>query len=200
MATYYVDYATGANNTYTALTTCIASNPSGTITRINKTAHGLATGNIVVLSAFSTWLNQQWTVTYVDANNFDLQGAVWQTTADNNGTVTRVWGRQWSEPWDKILRQTVVADDIVKIAKTPDPTSIGNATWTNKSVTITLATAQTTLIDDADSGWAANASGDVTVSTSATRKSGAARTVFTFDATPQTSIQNTTSCTKSICV
>lgn len=189
MATYYVDYATGANNTYTTLTSCVASNPSGTITRITKNAHGLVDGNIVVLSQFSAWLNGQWTVTNAQTNTFDLQGAVWQTTADATGDVVRVWGRKWSEPWDKILRQIVVANDIVKVAKTPDPVSIGNATWTNKSITITLATAQTTLIDDADSGWVAAAGGDVTVSTNTTRKSGTARTVFTFDAAIQTNIK-----------
>src|ERR1051325_1581513 len=33
--------------------------------------------------------------------------------------------------------------DRIKIAKSPDPTSLGNATWTNASRTITLATACT---------------------------------------------------------
>lgn len=192
MATYYVDYATGANNTYTALNSCVASNPSGTITRITKTAHGLTNGNIVVLTNFSAWLNTQWTVTNANPNYFDLQGAVWQTTAITSGTVTRTWGRQWSEPWDRIWRVSsgVVPGDTFKVAKSPDPVSIGNATWTSKSITVTLATAQTTLIDDCDSGWTAAVGGDVTVTYDTTqKKSGTGRVVCTFDATPQLNIK-----------
>lgn len=85
-----------------ALTACTVSNPSGTITRINKTGHGLVTGYNVTLSQFSSWLNNSYVITVVDADNFDLDGAVWETTADTSGTVTP-------------KQTTFITDDIVII-------------------------------------------------------------------------------------
>ena len=88
-ALYYCDPINGSDTARTALTTCTASNPSGSITRINKTAHGLLTGAIVDLTLFTAWLNAAWKITVVDANNFDLDEAVWQATADASVTVTQ---------------------------------------------------------------------------------------------------------------
>lgn len=173
-ATFYINTATGSDAARTALTTCIASNPSGTITRINKNTHGLSTGAVVDLTLFSAWLNDAWKITVVDANNFDLDGAVWQVTADNNGTVTPRGGSSWSDAWLSITggptATRVQGDDTIRVSKSPDPFSIGNATWTNTSNLVTLASAQTVTIDNCETAWTvANTS---TVTASATRKQG----------------------------
>lgn len=195
MAIFYVNYETGSNTT-TLTRSGIASNPSGTITRITSSSHGYANGDKIFLGGFSSWLNGIWTATNVATNTFDLQGAVWQATADTSGNCAKIvngdtWGTA-AKTVNRILAnysQVMQASDEIRIAKTAEPTSIGNATWTSKSITVTLATAQTTLIDEADSGWVAAAGGDITVSTNTTRKSGTARTILTFDATPQTNIK-----------
>lgn len=171
---FYIDLVSGSDTARTALTGCIASNPSGTITRINKTAHGLVTGAVVDLTLFSTWLNSAWKITKVDNDNFDLDGAVWQTTADVNGTVTPRGGSSWSDAWLTMTNGATAArvqsGDEVRVSKTDDPVSIGNATWTDTSKTVTLATAQTLTIDNCETAWTAiNAS---TVSTTTSRKQG----------------------------
>jgi hypothetical protein len=171
---FYIDLVSGSDAARTALTGCVASNPSGTITRINKTAHGLVTGAVVDLTLFSAWLNGAWKITKVDNNNFDLDTAVWQTTADANGTVTPRGGSSWSDAWLTITSGAtstrVQSGDEVRVSKTEDPFSIGSATWTDASKTVTLATAQTLTIDNCETAWTSANSGTVTTST--TRKQG----------------------------
>jgi hypothetical protein len=60
--------------------------------------------------------------------------------------------------------------DLIKFIESPAPVSIGNATWTLNSNTVTLAAAQTTNIDLCEASWTAAA--NVTASTSATRRQG----------------------------
>jgi hypothetical protein len=171
---FYIDLVSGSDAARTALTGCIASNPSGTITRINKTAHGLVTGAVVDLTLFSAWLNGAWKITKVDNDNFDLDTAVWQTTADTNGTVTPRGGSSWSDAWRTMTTGAsatrVQSGDEVRVSKTDDPVSIGSATWTDASKTVTLATAQTLTIDNCETAW--TAANSATVATSTTRKQG----------------------------
>ena len=179
---FYINLASGSDAARTALTSCIASNPSGTITRINKTAHGLVTGAIVDLTLFTTWLNAAFKITVVDANNFDLDNTVWQATADADGTVTPRGGSSWSDAWLTFTSGATAArlatGDTLRIAKTADEVSLGqNATWTDGSQTVTLATAVTKKIEDAIVAWTPVA--NVTSGTSTIRKLGATSTTIT---------------------
>ena len=179
---FYINLASGSDAARTALTSCIASNPSGTITRINKTAHGLVTGAIVDLTLFTTWLNAAFKITVVDANNFDLDNTVWQATADADGTVTPRGGSSWSDAWltftSGATAARLAAGDTLRIAKTADEVSLGqNATWTDGSQTVTLATAVTKKIEDAIVAWTPVA--NVTSGTSNIRKLGATSTTIT---------------------
>jgi len=175
-AIFYIDlYGGGIGDAArTALTGCIASNPSGSITRINKTAHGLITGAVVDLTLFTTWLNSAWKITKVDNNNFDLDGAVWQATADASGTVTPRGGSSWADAWSTINTGATAArinpGDEIRISKSPDPQSIGNALWTNLSKTIVLDAARTLDIDLCETAWTGMT--NVTSTASATRKQG----------------------------
>ena len=175
-AVFYINFASGSDAARTALAGCTASNPSGSITRINKTAHGLVTGAIVDLTLFTAWLNNAFKITVVDADNFDLDDTVWQTTADNNGTVTPRGGMNWTDAWLTITSGATAAriqpGDTLRIAKTADEVSLGqNATWTDNSQTVTLTTAVTKKIEDAISGW--TAATQITAATNANRKLGA---------------------------
>lgn len=191
MAVAYCKLDTGSTTyTLTALTSCIASNPSGTITRINKTAHGLTTGQLVSLTLFSTWLNRVWSVSVVDADNFDLVEAVWQTTADNNGTVTPYNGYSWAtaikEPLGLFnsIGGNAKPDVEVRMEKSPNPYSIGNATWTDGSGLVTLATAQTKTIDNCEIAWTAANSATVTRVTTSPVKQGTYRMQIAVPAVP----------------
>lgn len=173
---FRIDLVSGSDTARTALTSCTASNPSGSITRINKTAHGLVTGAVVDLTLFTAWLNDAWKITVVDANNFDLDGAVWQSTADTSGTATPRGGSSWADAWLTVNNGATAAriqpGDEIRFAKTADPVSLGqNATWTDGSQTVTLTSAVTKKIEDAISGWTAAA--NVTASTQTNRKLGA---------------------------
>lgn len=68
-------------------------------------------------------------------------------------------GADWANAWKTITNGATAAriapGDEIRIAKSPDPTSIGNATWTNLSKTVTLATAQTVTVDNCETAWTA---------------------------------------------
>lgn len=156
-AVFYLDFEGGSDSARTALTTVTVSNPSGTITRCNKTAHGLVTGAVVDLTLFSTWLNEAWKITVVDADNFDLDGAVWQATADTSGTATPRGGSSKADAWATMNSGATAAriapGDTIRIMASPDQTLVGNATWTQYSKTVTLAGAVTANITDCETAW-----------------------------------------------
>lgn len=173
---FRINQQTGSDAARTALTSCIASNPSGTITRINKTGHGLVTGAVVDLTLFSAWLNGAWKITVVDANNFDLDTAVWQTTADTNGTVTPRGGSSWSDAWLTITSGATAAriqpGDEIRINETPETSTGVDATFTNNNRTVTLSAPLTKTVQNCDgsAGWTAMP--DITLGNNAQRKIG----------------------------
>ena len=182
---FRIDLVSGSDTARTALTSCTASNPSGSITNIEKTAHGLVTGAIVDLTSFTTWLNSAWKITVVDADNFTLDNATWQATADPSGTVTPRGGSSWSDAWRTITSGATAAriqpGDEIRFAKTAEPVSLGqNATWTDASTTVTLTTAVTKKIEDAITGW--TVSTNVTGTTNTSRKIGATSTQLVIGA------------------
>lgn len=178
---FYIDPVSGSDTARTALTSCTASNPSGSVTRINKTGHGLVTGAIVDLTLFSSWLNSAWKITVVDADNFDLDTAVWQATGDASGTVTPRGGSSWSDAWQTITTGAsaarTAAGDVIRVAKTAVTSASVDATFTDSSATITLASALTKTIEHAESGW--TASTNITGTTNTNRKYGATATIMT---------------------
>lgn len=136
MSTYYVDLEAGTDGARTALTTVTVSNPAGSITRANKAAHGLVTGAVIDATLFTAWLNTRWEVSVVDASNFDLVGAVWQATADANGTMTPRGGSSKTDAWKTLTTgaSAVRLDpgDTLRMMASPDATSLGiNGTWTD---------------------------------------------------------------------
>ncbi|WP_176519062.1 hypothetical protein, partial [Priestia megaterium] len=142
----------------------------GSVTRINKTAHGLVTGAVVDLTLFTAWLNSAWKITVVDADNFDLDDAVWQSTADASGTATPRGGSSKADAW---LSQTsgataarIQPGDTIRIKASIDETLVGTCSWTQNSPTVTLPGAVTATIDNCDVAWTASA--NVTASASTT--------------------------------
>lgn len=71
-----------------------------------------------------------------------------------NGTT---WTLAWKTMTNGATSGRIAPGDIIKLAKTPDPTSLGNGTW-SKSVLaagkkVSLATAHTADIDNCDANW-----------------------------------------------
>jgi hypothetical protein len=189
---YYIDLVNGSDAARTALTGVIATDNGSGGVRMTKAGHGLVTGAIVVASAFTAYLNGSWKITYIDADNFDLDTAVWATTADPNGTITPNGGSSWADAWLTMTLGATAAriqpGDTMRISKTPNPVSIGNATWNNKSRTITLAAARTATIIQ-DGTWTIAAGGDVATAVAQAGKASATSTTrFTFDAAIQNSV------------
>lgn len=86
----------------------------------------------------------------------------------NNGTT---WALAWKTITNGATAARITAGDTIRCSKTPDPVSLGNATWTNLSKTVTLATAQTLTIDLCNT-TAYTASANITATASTTRKEG----------------------------
>lgn len=180
-ATFYIYPVSGSDTARTALTSCTASNPSGSITRINKTAHGLVTGAIVDTTLFTAWLNGAFKITVVDADNFDLDDTVWQATADPSGTVTPRGGSSWSDAWKTVgsgaTAARIQSGDQIRFPKNAVTSAGADATFTSGSKTVTLSAALNKTVEHAVSGW--TASTNITGSTNASRKYGATATVMT---------------------
>lgn len=79
-------------------------------------------------------------------------------------------GSSWANAWKTIRNGAtaarIAAGDTIKIAKTADPTSLGvNATFTQRSNSVTLASALTANIDLCESAWTSDGGADVVCST-----------------------------------
>jgi len=93
-------------------------------------------------------------------------------------------GSDWANAWKTITNgptaARIAAGDVVRLAKSPDPTSLGQAaTWTDGSNTVTLTSAVTANIDDCEAQWTASANVTSTVDASIMKEgSGCAKHVF----------------------
>lgn len=90
--------------------------------------------------------------------------------AGNNANDATTFANRVMDITSGITAARTAAGDVIRIMKSEDPVSLGiNATWTNKSNTVTLASALTTNVY-LDGAWTASA--NVTCTTSTTRKEG----------------------------
>lgn len=80
----------------------------------------------------------------------------------NDGTT---FANRWQTFTGGATAARIAPGDTIRIMASPDPTSVGSATWTNSSSTVTLAAAVTQLIDDCETAWTASASVTCTAST-----------------------------------
>jgi hypothetical protein len=144
-----------------------------------KAGHGLVTGACITVSGCTqAYANSVWKITLVNADTFTLDGASWTSFngADVTGNAVPFGGMNWADAWKTVTSGATAAriapGDIIRIAKSPAPTSLGTTgEWTNLSKTVTLGAAQTLNIDLCEEAWTASA--DVTATTSTTRKQGA---------------------------
>lgn len=177
---FYIDYINGNDNARTALTSVsFAWNAGTSKMRATKTSHGLVTGAIVDVTG-TTNLNEAWTITVIDANTFDLDESTNQS--NQSGTVTPRGGSSWTDAWKTInLGATSArhqAGDEIRIAQTPELSAGVNATFTNSSRNVTLASAVTKTIQNATTNTEWTMTSGIGGGTSTTRKFGS--TAFTI--------------------
>jgi len=96
-------------------------------------------------------------------------------------------GSDWANAWKTITAGPTAAriapGDIIRIAKSPDPTSLGqSATWTNGSNTVTLTSAVTANIATCDNAWTPSADVTSTADVTGIHKEGTACAKHVFGA------------------
>jgi hypothetical protein len=112
-----------------------------------------------------------------------------------DGSTFALGGLPAVGPWKTITAGPTAAriapGDIIRIAKSPDPVSVGDGTWTNLSKTVTLAAAQTLTVDLCEIAWTAAVGGDATITlqpVATDAKEGSFCMQIGMDAAPQPSI------------
>lgn len=85
----------------------------------------------------------------------------------NDGTT---FANRWKTIGSGATAARIAPGDIIRMMASRDPASLGNATWTDNSQTVTLAGAKTANVATCDSAWTASA--NVTATASTTRKEG----------------------------
>lgn len=138
-ATFYVDDGLvsgtpGSDAARSTISAVVFDNPSTTVVRGTKVAHGLLTGMVVTISGTTNW-NGLWKVTRIDADTFTLDDAEWASGADNTGDVVPAGGSSWADAWlthlGGGLLTSMPAGCHERHARSPAPVSIGGAQWTS---------------------------------------------------------------------
>ena len=156
---FYFDPINGNDAARTAMTgVTLADNGSG-LFRCTKSAHGLVTGAVVDISG-SSGVAGAWAVTRISDSTFDLVGSTY-AAGKTVTSITPRGGSSWADAWlswkSGLTAARLAQGGTNRIAKSPAPVSIGNATWTDKSKTVTLAAAQTLMVDNCTATWTAAA-------------------------------------------
>jgi len=175
-ATYYVDYVNGSDTARSAVNIDSSTNAEP-IEITTAVAHGLITGSVTTIAGHETNTNANgvWKVTYVSSTKFTLNGSAGNGEGANTGTSTSNGGGRWSDAWKTLSTEgaseaRLQAGDTIRIAKSEAPSSMGSATWTSGSGTVTLSSAQTLNVTRCESTWTAQNS--ATCNTSLLRKEG----------------------------
>lgn len=152
MAIYYIDPENGKDRPQLPCAANIAPLPPvGDPVKITVTGgatHDMVTGEQVVITGFSsTYINGTWTITVIDNYSYTLDGSAW-TGSGVTGTQTPVLtgGTTWATAWRTLgyHQNIVTGGDEIKVGKSPDPVSIGNATWNNTDRLIETKTISST--------------------------------------------------------
>jgi hypothetical protein len=197
-AIFYMDYDLGVDTARADLVPSAYANNGSGLVRV--TVGGLGTPNIstdgivTIAGTTSGIYIGAWKVTVINSTTIDLQGSTYSSNPATKGSCVPSGGSSWADAWKTMtngaLSTRIAAGDTIRIAKSPAPTSIGHADWTNLSRTITLETAQNLNISLQTASWTANGAGDVITANYITsdKKEGAGCVQIAMDASPQASI------------
>lgn len=96
-------------------------------------------------------------------------------------------GSSWANAWKSVEANSPSSGDTIKIAKSRDPFSIGDVTWTNGSNVLTLSSSSEVYVLEDGSGTWTNVALTTTPTSSTTYYLGTNSIVFTIPTTPPSS-------------
>ena len=161
--------------------TGMANNGAGLI-RVTSAAHGLTTNDYVeITGALGTVeANNEWKVTVIDANNFDLQGS----------TFTNAWtsGGAWTRPYSITTTYLIADVPLLRWVQTADTLYIVHSSYAPRKLTRTGHTAWTlSLVSFVDGPYM-----DTNITTTTLTPSAATGVGITITASATTGINNNT--------
>lgn len=136
-AVFYLDPESGSDAARSDLVpTAYANNGSGAVRVTCNSTAAYATGAVFDIAGTtgSVYVGA-WKVTIIDATHVDLQGSTFTSNPATKGTMIPRGGSSKSDAWKTITSGAtstrVAAGDTIRCKKSPDPTSVGSATWTS---------------------------------------------------------------------
>lgn len=138
-AVFYLDVVNGSDAARTTLTGVVFSNPSSTTVLGTYVSHGLVTGAVIdVTGCTQAYANSAWKITWVSADTFTLDDALWASFngADVTGNAVPRGGMNFTDAWksftDGATAARIAPGDEIRIAKSPTPVSTEiSGTFTN---------------------------------------------------------------------
>lgn len=171
-AIFRIDPVNGSDTALSALNpVSIDWNSGAGKMRCTFTNHGLTTGQIVSISGAASALNNQWKVTVIDSNTFDLDYSP-NTTSTTSATVTPFRGATWAQAaksWNGINRHQ--AGDEFRWAKSTIVDTGVSTTWTKWSSNVPHG-GLATLVQAADTATGWTAATNITIGNNVIRRVG----------------------------
>jgi len=142
-AIFYLDYDNGSDTARANIVPSDYANNGAGLVRVTVGVNTLVTGAVVTIAGTSSSLYiGDWKVTVINATTIDLQGSVYTSDPATKGTCTPFGGHAWgTDAWKTItggaagaIAAHIAPGDIIRIAKSPVPVSLGNGKWTNCQV------------------------------------------------------------------
>lgn len=96
----------------------------------------------------------------------------------NDANDGQSFANRWKTLTSGATAARIAPGDTIRVKASPDPTLVGNATWTDNSRTVTLAAAVTGDLVNCDSAWTAAANVTASASTAAAMEGGSAELVI----------------------
>jgi len=193
VAIFYLDYENG-NDATTATPLgwwSVSVTPvSGSAPTADETMTGATSGATAKLTvAASSWSPPTPVVIYFYGKSGTFQAETVNFTGGGSGTISAdLTYCAWKTITTGATADRIAPGDVIRIAKSPAPVSIGDATWTNLSKTVTLASAQNATVDLCETAWTATNGATVTRQGVATdAKQGSYCMQITAPASPATS-------------
>jgi hypothetical protein len=194
--TFYMDYENG-NDSTTATPlgwwSTVVSSPSGSSPAAGETMTGgtsHATANLTI--AASTWAGTPTLYFYGKTGTFQPESVTF--SGGGSGTISAdLTYCAWKTITSGATAARIAPGDTIRIAKSPAPTLVCDATWTNLSKTVTLDAVQTLNIDLCETAWTAGGVGDMAsgiarTAVSTDGKEGSYCMKLTPDASPQANV------------
>lgn len=138
-ATFYLDLVNGSDSARANLVPSAYANNGSGLVRVTVGSLGspaIVTGAVVTIAGTTGAVyDGAWMVTVIDSTHVDLQASTYSSNPAAKGTLVPFGGDSWANAWLTFTNGATAAriapGDIIRIAKSPAPYSLGNGTWTN---------------------------------------------------------------------